>query len=90
MAEENGAIIGFAIARGEALLDIAVAVARRGVGRALVQALSRGRTKITLEVSERNSSALSFYPVLGFRVVGRRPKFYNDGADAVLMDLELP
>ena len=69
------------------LLDVAVAQARRGVGRALLKELmTRGRP-ITLEVSSQNPGAQAFYEALGFRVVGRRTKFYTDGSDAVLMDL---
>jgi ribosomal protein S18 acetylase RimI-like enzyme len=40
-------------------------------------------------VSDKNAGARAFYEALGLRVVGRRPKFYNDGSDAVLMDLIL-
>lgn len=68
--------------------------ARRGVGSALMgelraQARARGCTKVTLELSERNTTAMVLYAREGGRVVGRRPKFYNDGADALLMDLPL-
>lgn len=76
------------------LLDIASAVDGGGSGRALVEGLKRsakqhGCAKISLEVSAANARALSFYEKAGARVVGRRPKFYYDGADAVLMDLDL-
>jgi len=76
------------------LLDIASAVDGNGAGRALVEGLKRaakrhGCAKISLEVSAANARALSFYERAGARVVGRRPKFYYDGADAVLMDLDL-
>lgn len=65
-----------------------------GVGSALLQELAataraRGCVKVTLEVSERNTRALALYARAGGRVVGRRPKFYNDGSDALLMDLPL-
>lgn len=68
--------------------------ARRGVGSALLgelaaRARARGCAKITLELSERNTTAMVLYARAGGRVVGRRPKFYNDGADALLMDLPL-
>ena len=97
MAESSNRIVGFAIARryppNLEILDIAVAVQRQGVGRVLIEALKDeavGCEKITLEVSARNGAGRAFYDALGFRVVGRRPKFYNDAADAVLMDLALP
>lgn len=76
------------------LLDIAAAADGEGRGRALLSALTnaakrRGCAKLSLEVSAANARALSFYARAGARVVGRRPKFYYDGADAVLMDLDL-
>ena len=70
------------------LLDVAVGELRKGVGRALLTSLMRENLRpITLEVSDKNPGAQAFYEAQGFRVVGRRPKFYNDGSDAVLMDL---
>jgi ribosomal protein S18 acetylase RimI-like enzyme len=44
---------------------------------------------MTLEVSAANAPAQALYLSEGFAVVGRRPKFYNDGSDAVLMDADL-
>ncbi len=64
---------------------------RRGIAAGLLeQALSSARLKgcarASLEVSERNLSALSLYQKLGFQIVGKRAKFYNDGSSALLMD----
>lgn len=90
---------GYALARVvEAdcrLLDLAVAEDGRGVGRALLAAMSdaakaRGCAKVSFEASAANERALDFYAKAGAKVVGRRPKFYYDGSDAVLLDLELP
>ncbi len=66
----------------------------QGAGRKLLDFLiARCRQKrfthMTLEVSAQNHAALRLYESSGFRVVGRRPKFYNDGSDALLMDLLL-
>jgi N6-L-threonylcarbamoyladenine synthase len=98
LVADDGALRGYALARlfdAEArLLDFAAAEDGRGVGRALWTALAaaaraRGARTLTLEVSARNARALAFYARAGARVVGRRPKFYNDGADAVLMNCSL-
>jgi ribosomal protein S18 acetylase RimI-like enzyme len=99
LVADDGTACGYAVARlveNEAqLLDIAAAADGAGTGRALWAALAaaaraRGAAKLTLEVSSANSRALLFYKRAGARVVGRRPKFYNDGSDAVLMDIILP
>ena len=69
--------------------------AGRGLGRWLLEALlaaarGEGLRRVTLEVSAGNKPALRLYERTGFQVVGRRAKFYNDGSDAILMDLNLP
>jgi [ribosomal protein S18]-alanine N-acetyltransferase len=43
--------------------------------------------KIWLEVHEGNDPARKLYSKLGFIEVGRRPKYYRDGRDAVLYTL---
>jgi [ribosomal protein S18]-alanine N-acetyltransferase len=43
--------------------------------------------RIWLEVHALNQAALSLYLNLGFVEVGRRPKYYRDGGDAVLLTL---
>jgi len=43
--------------------------------------------RIWLEVHAANQAALSLYSNLGFQEVGRRPKYYRDGGDAVLFTL---
>lgn len=89
------AVDGYAVARAVdeelRLLDIVSAVDGRGTGRALWSALvAEGRRlglkRLTLEVSAVNPRALAFYRAAGAVEVGRRPKFYADGSDAVLMD----
>jgi ribosomal-protein-alanine N-acetyltransferase len=43
--------------------------------------------RIWLEVHAANSPALGLYQSLGFIEVGRRPKYYRDGGDAVLFTM---
>jgi ribosomal-protein-alanine N-acetyltransferase len=97
---EEGEVRGYLVLRKvppEAqLVDIAVRPADcgRGLGAALLgcaaaAARGWGCAKITLEVSAANEPALRLYRRAGFQVVGRRPKFYNDRSDAILMDLLL-
>ena len=63
---------------------------RGGVGRALVTALcaalqSRGSRCLTLEVRDSNAAARALYAALGFREIGRRPRYYSRPTeDAVL------
>jgi [ribosomal protein S18]-alanine N-acetyltransferase len=45
--------------------------------------------KIWLEVHAENGPAQKLYKDLGFIEVGRRPKYYRDGGDAVLFTLAL-
>jgi ribosomal-protein-alanine acetyltransferase len=100
VVESAGAVAGYAVVRDapdEAqLVDIAVSPehSRKGLGRLLLKevaarAKARKLLRVTLEVSALNSPALALYRGAGFAVVGRRPKFYNDGSDAVLMDADL-
>ena len=97
---DDGGVRGYALARKVSpelrVLDLAVQVEDegRGLGAALLGSLARearlwGCEKLTLEVSAANEPALRLYRKAGFQVVGRRPKFYNDGSDAILMDLPL-
>jgi ribosomal protein S18 acetylase RimI-like enzyme len=74
------------------LLDIATDARerRRGLGRALLWALegearARGASAIYLEVRPSNGAARSLYVAHGFDEVGRRPRYYPDGEDALLM-----
>jgi ribosomal-protein-alanine N-acetyltransferase len=62
---------------------------RRGLGRALLQALaaaafSRGCTRATLEVASGNQAALALYASAGFRTAGCRRGYYTNGDDALI------
>ena len=45
------------------------------------------KNKICLEVNCSNILALKLYSYLGFKGVGIRKGYYQDGMDAILMDL---
>jgi len=105
VAEVRGGVAGFAVASAlgsPAAVDrvelesvvVAEEVRRRGVGRALCEAVIRwadalGADEVELEVRAA-SEARQLYAGLGFVVVGRRRGYYrNPEEDAVLMRLEL-
>ena len=67
---------------------------RLGFGRALVEQVVRraraaGVVTATLEVRAGNVAAIGLYGAMGFEVDGRRPGYYPDGEDAVLMRCDL-
>lgn len=68
---------------------------RKGIGKGLLSALEETVRKnnasfITLEARESNSSAISLYSSLGYKIAGKRKKFYRDPVeDAVLMTKNL-
>ncbi len=75
-----------------ALTNVATAPAarRQGLGEKVLRALMeearrRGVTHFSLEVRESNSPAIRLYEKLGFRAVGKRPRFYTDPAEAALV-----
>jgi ribosomal-protein-alanine N-acetyltransferase len=95
LARNEGAVAGFALARvivDEAellLLGVRPAFRGCGIGSALLfrvkaDALSRGASKLHLEVRDGNS-ALSLYRAQGFAQIGCRPAYYR-GADGQSFD----
>ena len=88
--------LGFIMARVAAdeaeVLTLAVRpeARRQGVGAgllatALAGAVARGAGSMFLEVSERNPAARVLYGSAGFSEVGRRRRYYPDGADALVL-----
>lgn len=101
IAEENGALLGFLVARRLAddieILNLGVRpeARRSGIGgRLLRMALEWGAglhaQKALLEVRASNFAALQFYGRRGFLVVGRRPRYYvSPIEDALLLSADL-
>jgi ribosomal-protein-alanine N-acetyltransferase len=93
-------VMGGAIARSSGceveLLWIGVArsARRRGIGARLLAAVvgwaRDARARVVLEVRAGNRAARAMYQAAGFVVVGRRPRYYRDGEDAVLLACEPP
>ncbi len=96
--------IGFIVSRIAAdeaeILSVAVASAYRGRGysRELLRThlghlAGRGLRTVFLEVEENNRPARSLYQRAGFRVVGRRERYYKDAGgqqlNAVVMQRDL-
>lgn len=98
-AEDVGdgtAVVAFAgvmiIADEAHLMNVATDPAhrRRGLARRLVWALAaeaadRGAAAMTLEVRASNHGARALYRELGFEEAGRRPRYYGDGEDALIL-----
>ena len=59
---------------------------RRGLAHRLVELVSPERGRLLLEVGERNGGARAFYAAEGFTEIARRPHYYRDGSDAVVME----
>jgi ribosomal-protein-alanine N-acetyltransferase len=76
-------------------LAVAPAYRRRGIGRALLQAViadakRQKLARVTLEVRKSNEAAQRLYHALGFAAKGVRKGYYSDdGEDALVMALEL-
>ena len=91
-AEVVGAALGLLQHDEGHVLDLAVAseLRRHGVGTRLLRALlaallAQGARAATLEVRAGNLGAQALYRAEGFAVEGRRPGYYPDGDDAILM-----
>ncbi len=68
---------------------------RRGIARELLarvagDARNLGATTSSLEVRAGNLGAQAMYERLGYESLGKRPRYYSDGEDAVIMRGPLP
>jgi len=87
---------GFAVVRTAAdeaeILTLAVTLAarRQGLARALLAAATEaaradGARRMFLEVAAANWAARSLYSSADFVEIGRRPRYYADGDDALML-----
>lgn len=51
----------------------------------LEEARLRGLSFVTLEARESNTPAIALYEKLGFKIVGRRPRFYTNPVETALI-----
>lgn len=100
VAEEDGQTAGCCVVLFRAgssvsrLYSIAAAPGRSGVGRALLaeaERLSarRGAKSMRLEVRQDNLRAIGLYEKSGYRLFGRKPDYYADGATALRFEKPL-
>ena len=64
---------------------------RRGIARQLISRVASdardlGAAACSLEVRASNTGAQAFYESLGMRAIGKRPRYYSDREDAVIME----
>ncbi|MFC2706543.1 MAG: tRNA (adenosine(37)-N6)-threonylcarbamoyltransferase complex dimerization subunit type 1 TsaB, partial [Olsenella profusa] len=101
VAHDQGTIIGYAggqLAGADfEVTDVAVAAGhrRRGIASRLVACIAYdghtyGASTISLEVEAENVAGRTLYEGLGFRQVGRRPNYYGQGKDALILRADLP
>lgn len=100
VAETAGAVNGYAVASyaGDIAelqrIGVATEARRQGIASALLDAIvvhapTTGADRMLLEVRADNREALSFYASRDFVEIDRRPRYYKDGVDAVVMRLPL-
>jgi ribosomal-protein-alanine N-acetyltransferase len=93
----SGGMILARVAADEAeILTLAVnpAARRGGIGAALLReaaslAATMGARAVFLEVSVANIAARQLYSASGFIQAGRRPRYYSDNSDALVLRLDL-
>lgn len=100
VARDTGRFAGFAIMEfldvhaHLALLAVAPRYRGCGTGRALVEwlessARTAGTFTIRLELRAGNEAAFAFYGRLGYRLTGRRRRYYAGREDALMMERDL-
>lgn len=65
-------------------------IARELLARVAGDARNLGASTSSLEVRAGNAGAQALYERLGYKSLGKRPRYYSDGEDAVIMSGPLP
>jgi ribosomal-protein-alanine N-acetyltransferase len=97
LLHRSGGVILARVAADEAeILTVAVlpALRRGGIATALLHeatiiAAAMGSRSVFLEVSVTNSAARQVYARAGFAEAGRRPNYYSDNSDALVLRLDI-
>lgn len=76
------------------LIGVAPEIRRTGTAFALMSIIEKeikkqSVSKVFLEVSTTNIPALNLYKKMGYSVIGKRKKYYEDGNDAILMEKQI-
>jgi ribosomal-protein-alanine N-acetyltransferase len=89
---DGGMILARIVADESEIMTIAVAppVQRHGIGRWLLKeaaqhAMRYGARAMFLEVAANNQAAQALYRACDFTEIGRRPAYYPDGQDALVL-----
>ena len=96
VGSDGGSVVGYAVTRASGdvvdLQRIAVDPQHRRTGLAsrllaAVRTAARagGASRMLLEVSAANAAAMAFYAAEGFTEIDRRPRYYRDGSDALVL-----
>lgn len=94
-ADEALVLARFAAGEAEILTLAVVPSARRGglatalLHEAFTRLAAAGASVVFLEASVENTAALALYFGTGFTEAGRRPNYYTDGTDAILLRLDV-
>lgn len=96
IASQNSFVVWRNISDETEILSIGVvpSARRSGTASALLQIIEQdikqlGVKTIFLEVDESNIPAIELYKKTGFFNVGRRPHYYDNGHDAIIMKKEI-
>ena len=95
VASDNGFIVWRTVGDEAEIISIGVTPEKRrqGIAETMIFLMEQELKKLSvvnvfLEVSEVNVPAKKLYEKMGFKMAGKRPKYYN-GTDAIIMSKEL-